>query len=298
MKKIIIIGGGLSGLSTAVNLLKKGYQIEIIESSQKLGGRTYSFQAENLMSTLDNGQHFLMGCYTDTLQYIDEINARDKFYFQDSLRISFQQVGGESKNLHSSEHFYPLNLLTSFIKFRLLTVSERFEVVKLLIRLRRVKINLEQDTTIFELLRKNGQSNSTIEKFWEMLVVSAMNSSIETASAKLFLEMIEIIFFSGKDSSKLVIPTVGLSEALIDPAENYIIKSGGKISKNEKVLKVNFENESVASITTNKRTISNIDIIVSATTANSLISLLDEDIYNNLNIPSLAYSPILSVNLW
>ncbi len=298
MKKIIIIGGGLSGLSAAVNLIKKGFKIEILESSQKLGGRTYSLQSDNLNSTIDNGQHFLMGCYTNTLKYIDEIQSKEKFFFQDSLSISFQQIGGESIKLHSSEYFYPLNLLTSFIKFRLLTFSERLQVIKFLIHLNSIKKKLIVDSTVLELLKNNGQSNSTIEKFWEMLVVSAMNSSIQIASAKLFLEMIEIIFFSGKDSSKLVIPNVGLSEALIDPAGNYISKRGGQISKNEKVLRVNFDNESVASVITNKRTITDFDIVISSLTADKLTNLLDESICNKMNIPTLEYSPILSVNLW
>ena len=79
MKKILIIGGGLAGLSAAINLIEEGYKIEIIEASPKLGGRTYSFLSNDKHTIIDNGQHILMGCYSHTLDYIDRVNSRDKF---------------------------------------------------------------------------------------------------------------------------------------------------------------------------------------------------------------------------
>ncbi len=61
MKKIIIIGGGLSGISSAVFLSKYGFDIEIIEASPKMGGRAYSLNYNGI--EVDNGQHILMECY-------------------------------------------------------------------------------------------------------------------------------------------------------------------------------------------------------------------------------------------
>ena len=55
IEKVLIIGGGLSGLSSAVFLSNAGYQVELIEASPKLGGRTYSFNYKE--SNVDNGQH-------------------------------------------------------------------------------------------------------------------------------------------------------------------------------------------------------------------------------------------------
>lgn len=39
MKKVLIIGSGIGGLSTAVRLLSKGYDVEILEKQDKIGGK-------------------------------------------------------------------------------------------------------------------------------------------------------------------------------------------------------------------------------------------------------------------
>ena len=75
MKKCIVVGAGLSGLTSAAYLSKAGFQVEIIEASKKLGGRAYSFKDIDSQTIIDNGQHILMGCYTDTLKFLKIINA-------------------------------------------------------------------------------------------------------------------------------------------------------------------------------------------------------------------------------
>ncbi len=70
MKKCLIIGGGLAGLSSAVFLTQKGYFVELIEASPKLGGRTYSFFDKENHTEIDNGQHILMGSYTNTFEFL------------------------------------------------------------------------------------------------------------------------------------------------------------------------------------------------------------------------------------
>lgn len=298
MKKILIIGGGLSGLASAVNLIDKGFQVEILEASPKLGGRTYSFRDEKTSSTLDNGQHILMGCYTDTLRYIDKINSRSNFDFQESLKINYATRFGEQHRLIVPQNFYPLNYLYSFLKFKLLSFRERKEVLQFLINLNSITKKIKNDKSVKQLLEQNKQSSQTIVKFWEMVVVSAMNTPIEQASAILFLKMIKIIFFSGEDSSKIIIPKVGLSEALIYPAESWILENGGIINCSERVRVIEFNGDQAVSVKTNKRKINNFEILVSAIPADKLKNLVNNEVVNKIEIPSFKYSPILSVNLW
>ena len=47
MKKIIIIGGGISGLSTAWKLSEKGYKVNVVESDKSIGGLAKSIKIEN-----------------------------------------------------------------------------------------------------------------------------------------------------------------------------------------------------------------------------------------------------------
>lgn len=50
--KVAIIGGGLSGLTAAVDLDKKGYIVTIYEKSQRLGGRLWDFVGKGLTEAL------------------------------------------------------------------------------------------------------------------------------------------------------------------------------------------------------------------------------------------------------
>jgi len=68
-QNIIIVGGGLSGLSAAVELCTCGYKTVIIEQNRHLGGRTYSFVDAATGDSIDNGQHLMMGCYHATRRY-------------------------------------------------------------------------------------------------------------------------------------------------------------------------------------------------------------------------------------
>ncbi|MCK5458122.1 MAG: FAD-dependent oxidoreductase, partial [Melioribacteraceae bacterium] len=188
MKKILIIGGGLSGLSSALYLTEMGFQVEIVEASPKLGGRTYSFVYKGKNRVIDNGQHILMGCYSHTLDYINKIRSKDKFYFQDSLQINYASPDNKIYNLSVPEKFYPLNFLYSFINFKLLTFNERKEVFKFLFRLEAIQKQIRNDQSVKDLLSANGQSSSTIKTFWELVVISAINTPIEIASAELFVE--------------------------------------------------------------------------------------------------------------
>ncbi len=294
MKKILIIGGGLSGLSAAIYLIENGLHVEILEASPKLGGRTYSFVLHDKQIIIDNGQHILMGCYTHTLDYIDKINSRDKFYFQESLKINYMAEKGKTYKLSVPGKFYPLNLLYAFINFKLLTSSERISILKFFLGLKTERVKVEEHQSVEELLLSHGQSESVIKKFWDNVVISAMNTQIGLASAELFVEMIKIIFFSGKDSSNIVIPNTGLSEALIYPAENFIKIKSGKIVTSE----IEFENGKASKVLTSKREIIDFDYLISAITSDQLLKIIPDYIIEKLNIPSLQYSSILSVNLW
>ena len=80
-KDVIIIGGGFAGLSAGVALAEKGFRVALLESKPALGGRAYSFADPESGDFVDNGQHVLMGCYTETLDFLDRIGAAQESRF-------------------------------------------------------------------------------------------------------------------------------------------------------------------------------------------------------------------------
>ena len=45
---VIIVGGGLSGLTTATELDKKGYDVLVLEAQERVGGRLHTIQVEGI----------------------------------------------------------------------------------------------------------------------------------------------------------------------------------------------------------------------------------------------------------
>ena len=296
MKKVLIIGGGLSGISTAVYLSKSGFEIELIEASPKFGGRTYSFNYKN--TVIDNGQHVLMECYENTLDYIDTLGVKDLFHFQESLQLNYVTSKKSVIQLNIPKHFYPFNNIVGLLKFKLFSLSERFSILKFLIEIKFIDSSKLSDLTVFGFLKKKKQSENAIINFWENLVVSTMNTPTKIASSQMFVDMLKIIFFKDKRSSNIIIPKVGLSEALVNPALDMLKRGNYKLLTSEKVLSINTSDNKVISIKTNKRNIDDFDYVVSAIPVYALKRILKEYDSNRFKLPKLEYAPIVTVHVW
>ena len=69
----IIIGGGCAGFAAATALVEAGARVLVLEARPGLGGRATAFTDPATGERVDNGQHILMGCYVETLAFLDRI---------------------------------------------------------------------------------------------------------------------------------------------------------------------------------------------------------------------------------
>jgi hydroxysqualene dehydroxylase len=73
---VVVIGGGLAGLSAAAELAAAGFPVTLLEARPWLGGATFSFARRGL--TIDNGQHLYLRCcsaYRDLLVRLGAANS-------------------------------------------------------------------------------------------------------------------------------------------------------------------------------------------------------------------------------
>jgi hydroxysqualene dehydroxylase len=83
--RVVVIGGGLSGISAALALADAGSEVTLLERRQRLGGLTWSFCRNGL--SFDNGQHVFLRCCTAYIEFIERIGATDAVYLQPRLDI-------------------------------------------------------------------------------------------------------------------------------------------------------------------------------------------------------------------
>lgn len=124
MKKGIVIGGGLAGLTAASYLSANGFNISLFEASPKLGGRAYSFYDPEFGGEIDNGQHLLMGCYKYTLDFFKLIGSYDNLEIQENLSVNYVDKNNNNYYLNASSYFYPFNLLNALLNYKAIFAAD------------------------------------------------------------------------------------------------------------------------------------------------------------------------------
>jgi uncharacterized protein with NAD-binding domain and iron-sulfur cluster len=131
----VIIGGGLAGLSAAVELTRRGHTVILVEQKQHLGGRTYSFVHPETGDDVDNGQHLMMGCYHSTLRYLQTIGMIDEVEIQKHLTILFRRKGKQTGLLRSGRLPAPFHILSGLLRLNILSWSCRIRLLRVGIEL-------------------------------------------------------------------------------------------------------------------------------------------------------------------
>ncbi|KAF0152805.1 MAG: crtP [Ignavibacteria bacterium] len=305
MKHVIVIGGGLAGLSTAVYISEKGIKVTLLEASPKLGGRAYSISNQNQNDVYDNGQHLMMGCYNETLSFLKKIGSHELVEIQKNMEVTFVEEGGIVNKLSAPGIFYPFNLLTAVLKYKALSLRNRFRVINFIMDLSCCADEDLKDLSVIEWLLQKNQNDETLKKFWEILIVGTMNTTPEKASAQIFDEVLREVFLGGNRASKIVIPKVGLSELFSIPADKFLKSLKCEALTSEKVEKVLLDNNIINKIKTNKHEYEKFDAVVFAIPPHSFDKILFLDSRGHaathrfqLAFNEFKYSSILNIHLW
>ncbi len=296
MKRCLIIGGGLAGLSAASILSSKNYLVTLLESSPKLGGRTYSYLDSETNTIIDNGQHILMGCYRETLSFLKLISAENNFEYQKDLHLKFINRDKKEFVLDGSKLFYPINLLFAILNYNVLSFSDKISFISFLIKLPFLSRKALYSLTVKDWLTNGNQNKNIITSFWEILCVGALNTNLEKASALVFYEVLMQIFFKGNFASTIILPMFGLSKSFILPAEEFIRNNHGQIILSETVKEIRIINQKITEVKTDKNIFDNYDFVISAVPLLALEKIVPKEILK-VDV-EFDYSTILNVHIW
>ncbi len=294
-KKVIVIGAGFAGLSAAAYLSNADYIVEVIEASSKPGGRAYSFVEKETGTIIDNGQHILMGCYNETLNFLKMINALDKVVFQKSLRVNFLKENFNCFPLIADSFPYPFNLLKGLLNYKAISFADRLKLSKFFLKIP-FSINSELNKiSVEEWLNKENQNEEIKKSFWEILAIAALNANINQASAKVFSVILKEIFFKGNKAAAIVLPGEGLSEIYCKQAKYFVESRGGKIKFLESAEEFIIENSMVVGLKTSRGIIKDFDFVISAVPYFSLKNIHNSGIDSDLPLKN---SAIVSIHIW
>ena len=85
--RVIIVGGGWSGLAAAVELSQQPCELQIFEAAAVLGGRARSVHWQGI--DVDNGQHLMLGAYRQMLALMQQLGIdADAVFSRQAIDLS------------------------------------------------------------------------------------------------------------------------------------------------------------------------------------------------------------------
>ena len=296
---MIVIGAGCAGFSAATALAGRGARVLVLEARPGLGGRATAFTDPGTGERVDNGQHILMGCYTDTLEFLDRIGASDRVRWQSGLKVSMIDRQGRESMLALPSLPSPLHFLAGVMAWDALTWSERFSVLKAGSALRG-NGHLPSGLSVRQWLSQLGQAPRLCELFWEPLALAALNQSIDQAESSSFQRVLARVFGPDPLSAALVMPAVPLDELYAEPSRHWLIERGGEVRVNAPA-KVIIDGNRVQGVRVRDETIA-VPIVISTVPWYSFHSLFDTPppplAQTLADAAALGSLPIVTVNLW
>lgn len=253
VKDIMIIGAGWSGLSTACFLVKNSYNISVYESSKQLGGRARGIQLDNIShSRVDNGQHLLIGAYHETLKLMQLISADiNNSLLRQKLKLKMHNLNTDKLFLNTFNLPYPFHLFFGLLFCADLTLSQKLRIMHFSFKISSNTLLEKGDISVGELLVKYKQPNKLVKALWEPLCIATLNTPINKASAKIFINVLKKSLFGRKSESDFLFTTKNLSSIIPEPAASYLHKHNANIQLSSRATKIIVKNNSIESVVIN-----------------------------------------------
>jgi hydroxysqualene dehydroxylase len=305
-KDAIVIGAGFAGLSAAVALAEHGVRVTVLEGKPALGGRAYSFTDPDTGDFVDNGQHVLMGCYGETLDFLKRIGAYDQLVFHEDLEIEMLAGHGQSAMLKTLRLPGPLHMTAALFGYRHLSIAERLSVMRgglRMLAMRRFGDGQLRRLTVAQLMDRLGQSEHARRCFWYPLSIATLNDEPGSSSAQQLAEVLKRAFFSRRRrDSAFVYSRVGLTDLYCTGATRLVERAGGTVVSHSFVEMLELgAGGNVASVRLRDGRRIEASDFISAVPAPQLLRLLPENAVADpffSRFADLSSSPIICVHVW
>jgi hydroxysqualene dehydroxylase len=235
---VVVLGAGLAGLSAATALAEAGRRVLVLEARPRLGGRATTFTDPSTGERVDNGQHVLFGCYSQTRRFLERIGTADGLYLQTDLALDVVDRAGVRTRLVCPPLPAPLHLVAGVFEWPALTWRDRLAILRLRRPLSIARRQVEgrsglaaasPDETVWQWLVRNGQTDRLIELLWEPLAVAALNQPIHEAAAEPFVRVLALMFGSDRRDAALWLPVLPLDELYTEPSRAYLTARGSEV---------------------------------------------------------------------
>jgi len=208
-------------MAAAVTLAEQRIPVTVFEALALPGGRARRIDSQG--HELDNGQHILIGAYTELYRLMRMVGVPQDALLRMPLEILYPA------RFHFRRLPEPLGLAGGLLAARGISLGERLRAARFMATLRRARFRLDSDIAVSELLARHRQNGALAHYLWRPLCVSALNTPPELASANVFLAVLRDTLGGAAAASDLLLPRRDLSRLFPEPAAHYVRARGGDI---------------------------------------------------------------------
>jgi hydroxysqualene dehydroxylase len=247
---VLIVGAGWAGLAAAVHAARQGHRVTLLEASRTLGGRARAVQValpDGREVTLDNGQHILIGAYSQTLQLMRDVGVDlNAALLRIPLTLRYPDGGGLQLPDWQRPWVAGLDVAVGILQAKGWSWRDKFSLLRAASRWQRAGFTCPADWTVAQLCQ--GISPRVMAEMIEPLVVSALNIPASQASASVYLRVIHDALFAAAPAlpaspaspatssaqlpiagSNMLLPRCDLSALMPQAAAQWLVQRGARV---------------------------------------------------------------------
>jgi squalene-associated FAD-dependent desaturase len=243
LSRVAIVGGGWAGMACAVDAIRRGHAVTVLEAARGWGGRARAVAAslpDGAPVMLDNGQHILIGAYTETLALMAEVGIdSDAALLRMPLRLCFPDGDGLALPAlpgwldAATRRLLPLDVLAGVLGARGWSWRDKRSLLRTSGQWQRQGFRCAPDVSVADLCA--GLTDRVRMELTEPLCLSALNTLPAEASGQVFLRVLEDSLFRTPGGSQLLLPRVDLGALFPVAAERWLSGRGARCELGRRV---------------------------------------------------------------
>jgi squalene-associated FAD-dependent desaturase len=233
--RVLVVGGGLAGITAALDCAAAGARVTLVEVRRRLGGAAYSFERDGMR--LDNGQHVFLRCCTAYRALLARLGSEQLTTVQPRLEIPVLKPGHAPVLLRrgSSMPFRvlpaPAQLVGALARYPHLTLLERLGAARAALALMRID---PQDQTLDAQtfgawLARRGQGPRALAALWDLIALPTLNLPAADASLALAAFVFRTGLLSAADAGDIGFHDATLAQTIGEPAERTLRDAGVEV---------------------------------------------------------------------
>jgi squalene-associated FAD-dependent desaturase len=228
VQKAVVVGGGLAGLAAALELADAGHDVTVVEARPTLGGAVQTLPARegDPDPPPDNGQHIALGCCVEYLGFLARIGQAASVRREPLALPVIAEDGSVAKIAPGA-----LGLL----RYRHVSLRDRLAIARVARKLGRLDPADHDGETFAALLRRLGQSQTVIDRFWDVFIRPALNVRCEEVSAAPAVFTVRTALLGKREASDVILPLAPLGAMHGDAAGAALRERGGAVRTGERV---------------------------------------------------------------